>query len=79
MLIRIINIEPHQDFTISIYFSDGCQKVMDLKPFIGNDLLSSKLKDKDYFFKVKIYKNGRGIYWPNNFDFCPDYLHDYAE
>ena len=68
MLVRITNIEPHIDFTITIKFSDGIMRTIDFKPFIGNDKLSSQLKDYGYFSKVTIYENGRGIYWPNDFD-----------
>jgi len=78
MLTRIVNIEPHTDFSISIAFSDGIKKQIDFKPFIGDDKMSSRLKDPDYFLEVKIYENGRGIYWPNEFDFCPDFLHDFV-
>ena len=79
MLVRITNIETHEDFTISITFRDGLKKVVDMKPFIGDDPLSNKLKDINYFRKVTIYANGRGIFWPDAFDFCPDYLYDLAE
>jgi hypothetical protein len=77
-MIKIIHIEPHQDFSIKLIFSDGVEKNINFKPFIGKDKLSSSLSDLNFFYKVKIYDNGRGIYWPNEFDFCPDYLHDYV-
>jgi len=77
-MIRITHIEPHVDFTIKVIFSDGINKVIDFKPFIGTDNLSHALADYEYFSKVKVYENGRGIYWPNDFDFCPDFLHDLA-
>ena len=79
MLPKIIDIKPNPDFSILISFNDGKKKLMDFKEFIGDDPLSSPLKSYDYFSKVKIYDNGRGIYWPNEFDFCPDYLHDFVE
>jgi hypothetical protein len=78
MLTRITNIKPHPDFSIDFTFSDGMKKHVDFKPFIGTDKLSAPLKDYGYFLKVKMYENGRGIYWPNEFDFCPDYLHDFV-
>jgi len=78
MIVRITNIEVHPDFSIAFTFSDGMKKNVDFKPFIGKDKLSAPLKDYAYFSKVKIYEKGRGIYWPNEFDFCPDYLHDYV-
>jgi len=79
MLVRIEHIEPHPDFSIDITFSDGIKKHVLFKPFIGNDQLSRPLNDYTYFSKVSVYENGRGIYWPNDFDFCPDYLHDFVQ
>ena len=77
-MIKITHIEPHKDFSISLTFSDGIEKDIDFKQFIGTDKLSAPLGDYEYFRKVKLYENGRGIFWPNDFDFCPDYLHDYV-
>ena len=77
-MIKITHIEPHTDFSITITFSDGVKKIVDFKPFIGTDNLSNLLGNYEYFAKVKLYENGRGIYWPNDFDFCPDFLHDLA-
>ena len=75
MLIHITHITPKKDFSMAIQFSDGVEKRIDFIPFIGTDNLSNQLKNYSYFSKVKIYENGRGIYWPNQFDFCPDYLY----
>lgn len=77
-MVRITHIEPHKDFSISLTFSDWMVKDIDFKQFIGTDMLSAPLKDYEYFRKVKLYENGRGIFWPNDFDFCQDYLHDYV-
>ena len=62
---------------MDILFDDGIEKHIDFKPFIGDDQLTKPLNDFSYFSQVRIYENGRGIYWPNQFDFCPDFLHDY--
>lgn len=76
-MLRISNIEIQRDSVIKFYFSDGSEKIIDFKEFIGDDSLSSPLKDPDYFRKVELYEGGRGIYWPNEFDFCPDFLKSY--
>lgn len=62
---------------IHFNFSDGSEKTIDFEPFIGKDNLSKPLAEPSYFEKVALYENGRGIYWPNDFDFCPDFLHQY--
>jgi hypothetical protein len=76
MLTHITHIEPHLDFSIDITFSDGLVKNISFQPFIERDHMGAPLKDFGYFNQVKVYDSGRGIYWPNEYDFCPDYLHD---
>ena len=74
MLAQISNIEVSDDHKIKFYFDDGFTKTVDFKPFIGEDFLTKPLGDVEYFKKVKLYDRGRGIYWENGYDFCPDYL-----
>ncbi len=73
-MVRITDLRILEDFRLKLSFSDNTSQVIDFKPFIGNDELTGKLADKDFFKRVKIYENGRGIYWPNEYDFCPDFL-----
>lgn len=73
-MITINKIIILENYNIFFLFSDNTEKIIDFKPFIGSDKLTSHLSDMSYFSKVKIYENGRGIYWPNEYDFCPDYL-----
>ena len=77
-MVSIIKMQIVQNKQIAFTFDDGTAKIIDFAPFIGEDEMSKPLHDEEYFRKVKLLENGRGIYWPNNFDFCPDFLHDYA-
>lgn len=76
-LIKIeeLKIVGHKNILFS--FSDGTEKTIDMSPFINEDPLSGPLSDPAYFRKVELYENGRGIFWPNGFDFCPDFLFQY--
>ncbi len=76
-MIRITNLEVLNDKRIRFQFSDHQEKTIDFTPFIGEDALSGPLANADYFRKVKIYEDRRGIYWPNEYDFCPDFLYQY--
>ncbi len=76
MLTHISNITVFDNHTIKFSFDDGVTKIIDFKPFIRDDQLTKPLADIDYFKKVKLYDRGRGIYWENGYDFCPDYLHE---
>ncbi len=75
MFIKIEEIQPKPDFTAVVSFSNGVLRDIDFKQFIGADKLSSPLKNYNYFVQVKAYPNGRGLYWPNDFDICADYLY----
>ena len=76
-MVKINQLTVLNNYNIQFVFSDHTQKIIDFKPFIGNDKLTRKLSSLDYFRSVKVYENGRGIYWPNQYDFCPDFLRMY--
>lgn len=76
-MIQIKEFKTLDDKKICFRFSDNTEKIIDFSTFIVNDRLSRALSDQNYFEKVKLYKNGRGIYWPNGYDFCPDFLYNY--
>lgn len=69
---RVVKVHPVQKYLLKLTFSDGFQKVVDLAPFI-DDGLSAALAEEKYFQLVKI-ESGGGIYWPNGYDFCPNFL-----
>lgn len=76
-MITILNFKILDSHKIQLEFSDGSQKVIAFSPFIKADNLSAPLAEPDYFKKAELYENGRGIFWPNEYDFCPDFLHQY--
>lgn len=76
-MIKIEKIEVLNDKHIFFHFSDDTEKIIDFTSFIGEDELTKPLADQDYFKKVNLYEDGRGIYWPNEYDFCPDFLRQY--
>ena len=74
---KILNIEP---FKLTIQFTDGEIKIVDLKERITAKTTapSSKyreLLDFDYFKQVKVNEEWETIYWDNGLDFCPDVLY----
>lgn len=78
-MIRITKLKVLNNKKIHFNFSDNTEKTIDFTPFIGEDKLSKPLSDPAYFKKVELYENGRGVYWPNDYDFCPDFLHQYQK
>lgn len=73
---KIVTIKVLNDFSMDITFNDGYKTVIDFKPFI-NDGVSEPLKDYAYFKQAKI-ESGGGLEWPNGYDFCPNFLREYA-
>jgi len=74
---KITNIKFLKNHQIQVNFNNGLDKILFCEAFIGDDTLTSPLREENYFHKAKIYENGRGIYWPNQFDICADFI--YAE
>jgi len=73
-MVKITQIHVLAEYRLHLVFDDGVEKIIDFTPFIGEDPLTKPLSDPDFFRQVKIYENGRGIYWPNEYDVCPDNL-----
>jgi len=72
---KIIKINLIGDFKIQMDFNDGSSKTIDFKQFLGKGI-SKELLEPSYFSKVEI-ESGGGLAWPNGYDFCPNYLHDF--
>ncbi len=72
-----LHVLPHHH--LRLVFDDGVEKIIDMTPFMREDSLTKPLSDPDFFSQVKIYENGRGIYWPNDYDVCPDNLRYHIE
>jgi hypothetical protein len=76
-MIKIKDFKLQSGKKILFYFNDGTEKTIDFSPFIREDSLSKPLSDPSFFKQVELIENGRGIFWPNDFDFCPDFLYKY--
>ncbi|MBU0486950.1 MAG: DUF2442 domain-containing protein [Bacteroidetes bacterium] len=74
--VAAIAVKALSNCLIEVSFDDGCTKVVDLKPFLDKPI-AEPLKKPEYFAQVKIDSFG-GIYWPNTYDICPDFLRYYA-
>jgi hypothetical protein len=71
-------VEYLDGYRLRLHFNDGKIKVIDM----ADELKGAKnkfrdLKDIAYFKKVKC--DGISIIWPNEIDFCPDWLYMQGE
>jgi hypothetical protein len=71
---RVLFVKPLSNYLLDLTFSDGLHKIVDLQPYIGPGL-SGALREISYFQLVRV-ESGGGIYWPNGYDFCPNFLRD---
>jgi len=70
---RAIDVKPLEDYRLLIKFSNGEEKVFDVKPYL-EDKVFFELKNKELFKTVKV--GGLSIEWANGLDICPDELYN---
>lgn len=61
---------------LSVWFNTGENFNVDIKPFIKSGV-SNALRERTFFNSVKVEEGY--ITWPNGFDFCPEFLYEYAK
>jgi hypothetical protein len=69
---EIVDIQVRDNYQIWVKFSDGLEKVVNIRQFIGRGI-AKDLLDYDNFRKVTIEPGG-GISWFNGFDVCPNFI-----
>ena len=69
---HVERIEVIGKYKIWVRFSDGEEKVVNVRPLIGEGF-TKELLESENFNEVYIEEGG-GIAWPNGFDICPNYL-----
>ncbi len=69
---ELVKIKPLDNYRIWLKFSDGEEKVVNVKPFLGKGISKDLLDIK--IFKTVFIEPGGGIAWENGFDFCPNFL-----
>ncbi|MBA4380673.1 MAG: DUF2442 domain-containing protein [Anaerolinea sp.] len=72
-LVRIRSVKPLKGFTVHITFEDGCEKDIDLEPYLHGPVFEPVLKDPNTFRAMKIV--GNTIAWDNGADIDPDVLY----
>ena len=66
-------VKAMDNYRIYLKFEDGKEKIYDMTDLIKNNQLYSKLKNIEYFNKVKLA--GETVEWPNGEDVCPENLY----
>lgn len=71
-MIRVVDVDYVKYYTLSITFSDGVKKVVDLQPYL-NDGVFTQLKDLSQFRQYGL--NHWTIEWACGVDFAPEFLY----
>lgn len=74
-LVRINSVHPVADFVVSLQFTDGTTRNIDLEPYFRGKIFESIRNDHRIFENVTIDKASGTICWENGADIDPDVLY----
>ncbi len=74
-LVRIQSVKPLTDFVVSIKFTDGTSREVDLEPFLRGKVFESLRNNPEAFRAMKVDERMRTIVWENGADIDPDVLY----
>ena len=72
-MIRVVDVDYVKDYTLSITFSDGVKKVVDLQPYLNGGVFE-QLKDLSKFRQYGL--NHWTIEWACGVDLAQEFLYD---
>jgi hypothetical protein len=70
-MIKVISVDPIEDYKLGIEFSNGRKGIFDVSPYIDKGVFV-ELKDNDYFRTVRPAFGG--VMWPHEQDFSAETL-----
>jgi hypothetical protein len=65
----VVKVKPDQDYTVRLWFANGEEGVLDMKPYLDKGIFRA-LKDEKMFRTVHPFIGT--IQWDNEADLCPD-------
>ncbi|MGI8789090.1 MAG: DUF2442 domain-containing protein [Pyrinomonadaceae bacterium] len=74
-LVRVKSVKPLADFFVSVKFTDGTSREIDLEPFLRGKVFESLRSDSDAFRAMKVDERMGTIVWENGADIDPDVLY----
>ncbi|MDR0791859.1 MAG: DUF2442 domain-containing protein [Chitinophagaceae bacterium] len=69
---RVKNVLPERDYTLHLWFTNGEEGILDMKPYLGKGIFK-ELKNESMFNSVKPFIGT--IQWANEADLCPDTIY----
>jgi len=74
-LVRIKTVEPLEDYTVHLKFTDGTSREVDLEPVLRGKVFESLQNNPKEFGGVKVDERMGTIVWENGADIDPDVLY----
>jgi len=74
-MIRILAVKSMEAFTVSLEFSDGSEKTVDLDPYLRGPIFEPLRCDPALFRSVQVDAELGTIVWSNGADIDPDVLY----
>ena len=68
----VINVQPNQDFSLTLLFSNGETRHFDVKPYLDMGIFR-ELRDLTQFYSA--HPDGLSVEWDNEAALCPDTLY----
>lgn len=79
MLARVTQVQPVRDYILHLTFDDGLDAEVDLRErIVGRGGPFSALEAPEFFRQARIDPDFGTLVWPNDVDFCPEVLHEWA-
>lgn len=75
-MLRVVDVDYIKDYTLSITFSDGVMKTVDLQPYLNGGVFE-QLKDISQFKQYGL--NHWTIEWACGVDLAPEFLYELPE
>lgn len=73
ILLDVVQVQPHSDFTLTLVFENQQRKVFDMSTYLKKKPFL-KLKNKPLFMKATVQYGT--VVWPGNIDIAPETLWD---
>jgi hypothetical protein len=74
-LVRITSVKPLRDFVVSVKFTDGTSREIDLEPYLRGEIFENIRQNASVFQAMKIDERMGTIVWENGADIDPDVLY----
>jgi hypothetical protein len=73
MYVSVVRVRPLDDYKLELVFENNEKKIFDVTPYLNRGVFQ-KLRDKNYFNKVKVSFDT--VEWPDEIDLEPEVLYE---